>query len=248
MTITTVANTAATTPSFTPTASSAATSPTSSANASGSAAASGATSGAANIASNFDSFLQLLTTQLQNQDPTDPLDTNQFTQELVSFSSVEQQINMNTNLSTLISLQQTAQSTAALNFLGTTVTVNGNSAVLGSGQPNPTWNYALTKPSTVAINVSSATGQLVYSTTQTLQAGNETFTWNGTDSVGNAWPNGTYTVSIAATDASGKTTTVSPQVQGVVTGVDISQSPPTLTVNGQSYTPSQIVQAVRSAN
>ena len=243
MTTTTVANTAATTPAFTPTTSSAATS-----NTSANAAANGSTSGLPNIAGNFDSFLQLLTTQLQNQDPLDPLDTNQFTQELVSFSSVEQQINMNTNLSTLISLQQTAQSTAALNFLGTTVTVNGNAAVLGSGQPNPTWNYTLTKPSTVAINVSSATGQLVYSTAQTLQAGSQTFTWNGTDSVGNAWPNGTYTVSITATDASGKTTTVSPQVQGVVTGVDISQSPPTLTVNGQAYTPSQIVQAVRSAN
>jgi flagellar basal-body rod modification protein FlgD len=248
MTTTTVANTAATNPAFTPTTSSSPTSATSSANTSASAGASGSTSGAANIAGNFDSFLQLLTTQLQNQDPLDPLDTNQFTQELVSFSSVEQQINMNTNLSTLISLQQTAQSTAALNFLGTTVTVNGNSALLGSGQPNPTWNYTLSKPSTVAINVSSSTGQLVYSTTQTLQAGNQTFTWNGTDSVGNAWPAGTYTVSIAATDASGKTTTVSLQVQGVVTGVDISQSPPTLTVNGASYTPSQIVQAVRSAN
>jgi flagellar basal-body rod modification protein FlgD len=246
MTTTTVANTAATNPAFVPTTSS---SPTSaSANSSASAAPSGSTSGAANIAGNFDSFLQLLTTQLQNQDPLDPLDTNQFTQELVSFSSVEQQINMNTNLSTLISLQQTAQSTAALNFLGTTVTVNGNSAQLGSGQSNPTWNYTLGKASTVAINVSSSTGQLVYSTAQTLQAGNQTFTWNGTDSVGNAWPAGTYTVSITATDASGKTTTVSPQVQGVVTGVDISQSPPTLTVNGQSYTPSQIVQAVRSAN
>jgi flagellar basal-body rod modification protein FlgD len=248
MTTTAVANTAATNPAFTPTTSSSATQATSSTNSSASGAASGSTSGVANIASNFDSFLQLLTTQLQNQDPLDPLDTNQFTQELVSFSSVEQQINMNTNLSTLISLQQTAQSTAALNFLGTTVTVNGNSAQLGSGQPNPTWNYTLSKPSTVAINVSSSTGQLVYSTTQTLQAGNQTFTWNGTDSVGNAWPAGTYTVAITATDASGKTTTVSPQVQGMVTGVDISQSPPTLTVNGQSYTPSQIVQAVRGAN
>jgi flagellar basal-body rod modification protein FlgD len=96
MTTTTVANTAATNPAFTPTTSS---SPTSaSANSSASAAASGSTSGAANIAANFDSFLQLLTTQLQNQDPLEPLDTNQFTQELVSFSSVEQQINMNTNL------------------------------------------------------------------------------------------------------------------------------------------------------
>ena len=247
MTMTSVANTAATTASFAPTASAAATSAASSSPASSGSTAN-ATTGAAGIASNFNSFLQLLTTQLKNQDPSDPLDTNQFTQELVSFSSVEQQINMNNNLSTLISLQQTAQSTAALNFLGTTVTVNGNSAMLGSGEPNPTWNYSLTKPSTVAINVSSANGQLVYSTTQTLQAGNQTFTWNGTDSVGNSWPSGTYTVSITATDASGKSTTISPQVQGVVTGVDISGSPPTLTVNGQSYTPSQIVQAVRSAN
>jgi flagellar basal-body rod modification protein FlgD len=247
MTMTSVANTAATTASFAPTANAAATSAASSSSTSSGATAN-ATTGAASIASNFNSFLQLLTTQLQNQDPTDPLDTNQFTQELVSFSSVEQQINMNNNLSTLISLQQTAQSTAALNFLGTTVTVNGNSAMLGSGEPNPTWNYSLTKPSTVAINVSSASGQLVYSTTQTLQAGNQSFTWNGTDSVGNSWPAGTYTVSITATDATGNTTTVSPQVEGVVTGVDISQSPPTLTVNGQSYTPSQIVQAVRSAS
>jgi flagellar basal-body rod modification protein FlgD len=243
MTMTSVANTAATNPSYTPTSSSAAAPATSS-----SGTNANATTGAASIASNFDSFLQLLTTQLQNQDPTDPLDTNQFTQELVSFSSVEQQINMNNNLSTLISLQQTAQSTAALNFLGTTVTVNGNSAALGNGAPNPTWNYTLTKPSTVAINVSSSTGQLVYSTTQTLQAGNQSFTWNGTDSVGNSWPPGTYTVSITATDATGTSTTISPQVEGVVTGVDISQSPPTLTVNGQSYTPSQIVQAVRSAS
>lgn len=134
---------------------SATTSTTSSANSSSSAAANAATNGVANLASDFTSFLQPLTTQLQSQNPLDPLDTNQFTQELVSFTSVEQQINMNANLSTLISLQQTAQSTAALGFLGTAVTVNGNSAQLGSGQPNPTWNYTLTKPSTVTINVSS---------------------------------------------------------------------------------------------
>src|SRR4051812_46250118 len=77
--------------------------------------------GSASIASNFGSFLQLLTTQLKNQNPLDPLDTNQFTQQLVQFASVEQQINMNGQLGTLISLQQTAQVNNALNFLGTTV-------------------------------------------------------------------------------------------------------------------------------
>src|SRR5579863_1500670 len=82
------------------------------------------------IAGNFQSDLQLLTTQLQNQDPLSPLDTNQFTQQLVEFASVEQQINMNTNLQTLISLQQTSDATAAMQYLGADVTINSNAATL----------------------------------------------------------------------------------------------------------------------
>ncbi len=61
------------------------------------------------IASNFTTFLQLLTTQLKNQNPLDPLDTNQFTQQLVQFAQVEQQMKSNDQLSTLISLDKNAQ-------------------------------------------------------------------------------------------------------------------------------------------
>src|SRR5215831_9538197 len=91
-------------------------------------AASGTTGivGSQTIAGNFNTFLQLLTTQLKNQNPLSPLDTNQFTQQLVEFAGVEQQINMNTQLGSLISLQQTAQATNALNFVGAPVAVNGN--------------------------------------------------------------------------------------------------------------------------
>src|ERR1700749_1825902 len=78
------------------------------------------------IAGNFQSFLQLLTTQLQNQNPLSPLDTNQFTQQLVEFAGVQQQINTNSSLQTLVSLQQTAQSTQALQFVGKTAVVSGN--------------------------------------------------------------------------------------------------------------------------
>src|SRR3978361_1657783 len=76
------------------------------------------------IASNFDTFLKLLTTQLKNQNPLDPLDTNQFTQQLRQFASVEQQINMNTQLTTLVSLQKATQTTQAMSFLGATATVD----------------------------------------------------------------------------------------------------------------------------
>src|SRR5262252_5351614 len=100
--------------------------------------------GGATIAGNFNTFLQLLTTQLKNQSPLDPLDTNQFTQQLVQFASVEQQINMNTQLTSLISLQQTAQTTSALGFVGQTVTVDGNTAQLTNGQAS--WTFSSTKP------------------------------------------------------------------------------------------------------
>src|SRR6202041_3392666 len=88
--------------------------------------------GSQQLAGNFNTFLTLLTTQLQNQDPLDPLDTNEFTQQLVEFASVEQQVNMNTNLQTLISMQQTSEATSAMQFIGSNVTVSGNTAALSS--------------------------------------------------------------------------------------------------------------------
>jgi flagellar basal-body rod modification protein FlgD len=199
-----------------------------------------------NIAGNFDQFLQLLTTQLQHQDPLSPLDTNQFTQQLVMFASVEQQINMNTSLSTLISLQQTAQATQALSFLGATVVVGGNTAQLANGQAS--WNYAVSSPATATINVSNASGQLVYSTTQAVQPGTQTFVWNGKNSAGSAMPAGTYTVSITATGANGQAVPVTTQVQGVVSGVNVSANPPTLTINGQAYPLNQITQVISTGS
>src|SRR5512143_3978141 len=104
------------------------------------------------IAGNFDTFLQLLTTQLQNQNPLDPLDTNQFTQELVEFASVGQQVNMNTNIQTLIALQQTTAATAALQLVGSTVTVAGQAASLSNATGSPaTWSVSAAAPATANI-------------------------------------------------------------------------------------------------
>src|ERR1700692_84650 len=97
--------------------------PVSSTVASGSTASTSGLLDNTEIASNFTTFLQLLTTQLQNQDPLSPMDTNQFTQQLVQFASVEQQMKSNDSLSTLVSLQQTAQTTSALALVGATVVV-----------------------------------------------------------------------------------------------------------------------------
>src|ERR1700744_4864479 len=89
------------------------------------------------IAGNFQSFLQLLTTQLQNQNPLSPLDTNQFTQQLVEFAGVQQQIKTNDALTSLVSLQMATATTQALNFVGKTANVAGNTTALANGKA--TW-------------------------------------------------------------------------------------------------------------
>jgi flagellar basal-body rod modification protein FlgD len=196
------------------------------------------TSGAT-LAGNFQTFLTLLTTQLQNQNPLDPLDTNQFTQQLVEFASVEQQLKTNDSLSTLVSLEQTAQSTQALTFVGKTAVVNGNTAALTNSQA--TWELNVPSNSNVNVSIANSSGQTVFSGTYAVNAGNnQPFTWNGQGNDGTQWPDGQYTLTATATDSSGNSVGIATQVQGVVSAVDLTQSPPLLTINGQSYTVNQI--------
>src|ERR1700737_3300603 len=127
------------------------------------------TSGAT-LAGNFQSFLTLLTTQLQNQNPLDPLDTNQFTQQLVEFAGVQQQLNTNDSLATLVSLQQTTQSTQALGFVGKTAVVAGDTAVLSQGRAS--WELNIPSNSNVDISITSSNGQTVCSGTFPANVGN----------------------------------------------------------------------------
>jgi flagellar basal-body rod modification protein FlgD len=186
------------------------------------------------IAGNFTTFLSLLTTQLQNQDPLSPMDTNQFTQQLVEFAQVEQQLKSNDQLGTLVSLQQTAQNTAALDFVGKNVAVAGANAPLTNG--TATWNLSAPKPGTATINIANSAGQNVYSTTQSLNSGTQPFTWNGQDLTGAQWPDGNYTLTISAQDANGQTMTVPTGIEAAVDSADLTQSPPVLSIAGQNYT------------
>ena len=82
----------------------------------------------AKLAENFDTFLQLLTTQLQHQDPLSPMESNEFVAQLVQFSEVEQAIASNKSLEKLIDLQNTNQATAAIGYIGQTVEAAGSGA------------------------------------------------------------------------------------------------------------------------
>lgn len=204
-----------------------------------SSSTSSATSSNGTLAGNFQTFLTLLTTQLQNQNPLDPLDTNQFTQQLVQFAGVEQQLKTNDQLTNLVSLQQTAQSTQALGFVGKTAVVDGSTATMTNKVA--VWDLSVPTASTVHMTIANSTGQNVFAGDFGVNAGNnQPFGWDGKGNDGTQWPDGKYTLTATATDASGNPVAVSTQIQGLVSSVDLTQSPPLLNIGGQTYTVSQI--------
>ena len=205
----------------------------------GSNSGSSGSSTTSGIADNFQTFLTLLTTQLQNQNPLDPLDTNQFTQQLVQFAGVEQQLKTNDQLQSLLTLQQTAQSTQALGFVGKTAVVDGSTANMSNA--SAVWDLNVPKDSTVKISITNSTGQTVYTNSYAVTAGNnQTFGWDGKGTDGTQWPDGKYTLTATGTDNNGQTVGITTGIQGTVSSVDLTQSPPLLTINNQTYTVSQI--------
>jgi flagellar basal-body rod modification protein FlgD len=184
---------------------------------------------AAQLSGNFDTFLTLLTTQLQNQDPTNPMDSNQFTQELVQFSGVEQQINTNSNLQTLISMQQGNAGTAATGYLGKTITVTNGQAALQNGEAD--WSYALGSSAVATtLSVTNSAGQVVYTTPGATAEGQHDFSWNGQNSSGTQLPDGAYTLTVNGTDSTGAAVASAIASEGVVNEVNMTSGTPQLMV------------------
>src|SRR5260221_10668640 len=186
------------------------------------------------IADNFQTFLTLLTTQLQNQNPLDPLDTNQFTQQLVQFAGVEQQLKGNDQLKSLIDIEKSAQATQALVYVGNTVAVDGSKAQFDK---SATWNFQTAKDTSATVTITNSTGQTAYTGSYTLKQGNASFVWDGKGNDGVQWPAGAYTLTATGKDSSGNSVAISTEVQGIVDSVDLTASPPLLSIGGQNDTP-----------
>jgi len=183
------------------------------------AAASASASASAALSSDFDTFLTLLTTQLQNQDPLSPLDSNQFTEQLVQFSQVEQSIATNKNLEDVLSAIADGNSASAVSYLGKDILAEGDAAHLTGGQA--TWNYTLADPAQSAtITVSDSEGKLVFTAQGPTSAGQHEFVWNGQDNSGKALPDGVYHIGVAARNAEAETIAVTTYSTGTVSGVN----------------------------
>jgi flagellar basal-body rod modification protein FlgD len=192
-------------------------------------AASAATRSESQLAANFDTFLLLLTAQLKNQDPLEPMDSNQFTQQLVQFSQVEQQINSNKNLESLIALTKARSSSDAVSYLGKTLTLTDGTAALMGGEA--IWAYSLENDaSTATLYVKNMRGDVVYSAPAETSDGMHSFTWNGVGTGGAALPPGPYHLSVVGKTADGKAIGTRVASQGVISEVDLTGDEPILMI------------------
>jgi len=177
------------------------------------------------LSDNYDTFLILLTAQLQNQDPLAPMDSTQFTQQLVQFSQVEQQIRTNEQLEGLVSQYQAASAGAALSYLGKDAIIEADDTYLAGGEAN--WAYTLPEAATdITIQVRDARGRTVYTEDGERGAGQHLFAWDGTQTVGGTAADGVYSIVVTARDASGEAITPVVNVRETIMGVDFSGATP----------------------
>ena len=192
------------------------------------------------VSSTFDTFLKLLTSQLKNQDPLKPMDSSEFTQQLVMYSQVEQQINTNDNLQKLIDGVQSSQFATSVGYIGKSIEATGAHAGIKDGG-GATWQYNLpsdAKSATLA--VADANGKTVFSQSGETAAGDHSFAWDGKDATGNAMPAGVYTLTISANDPKGQPITATTSISGIVDGVETVDGVQSLLVGGQSFPVSDV--------
>ena len=172
-------------------------------------------------------FLTLLTTQLQNQDPLDPLDSNEFTSQLVQFAEVEQQIFQNSNLETLIDLQEGTQISNLVNFINNTVEYTGQDVNVENSEGRITYNIPNGAVSTT-ISVINEAGVQVFTTDGETQPGVHAFIWDGQNAQGIQQPDGLYRFQVNSQGVNGELLDVFQTAFGRVTGAGVVDGETTL--------------------
>jgi len=196
-----------------------------------------------------DDFLNMLVTQLQYQDPLNPMDSTDFTAQLAQFSSLEQLTNMSDQLKNLAAAQTALNNSQAVAYIGRTVLSEGNATQITDAQAEALQVSLEAPAAEVFVSVYDATGALRSTfSADAMAAGRGTIEWAGTDMDGNALPDGTYWFEVAAVDRAGDEVAASPLSSGRVSGVAFEDGVATLVVNGQSTPMASIVEVVQSAS
>ena len=199
-----------------------------------------------NLNDTYNNFLLLLTKQLQNQDPLNPMDTAQFTQQLVGFSQVEQQIASNKSLERLISLQSSTNAFNAVSFLGNEVAVASDRVSLKDGKAK--FQYEIEHSAGQAVlSVYDSRGQIVLVQEANKGVGSYNVDWNGKDAFGNQLPDGEYRVAVSYADQSGKTYASKITSFGVVDSTEITDGEVKLFVGPVGFSIDKVLKVTKPA-
>ena len=195
-----------------------------------------------------DSFLKLLIAQLQNQDPLQPMDNQQFAVQLATFNSLEQLIGINDKLGNLQTTQGATNQFNAASLIGKTITSNGNTVNEQGGNPAAITYRLSANASRVVVNVQDSSGALVRQMVAGAQsAGDQSVIWDGKDASGKVAPSGLYNFEINAFDLNGKQVQASGRIKGTVTGVRLDGTEPLLEL-GALQVPLSAVTSVSTPN
>ena len=203
----------------------------------------GTSAAVSTLAETFDTFLALLTTQLKNQDPLDPMKSSEFTSQLVQFAGVEQSINTNKKLDQLVQLQTSSQLNSAVSFIGKTVEVISDLLLLKDGAAKISYGLDRNAAQTI-ISITDENGRTVRTVRGETDAGRHEFEWDGRDTNGAEVPDGVYGFSVVSTDGDEETIDTIAASFGRVTGVEVVENAPRLNI-GELGVPFDAVFAVR---
>ncbi len=203
----------------------------------------GTSAAASSLADTFDTFLALLTTQLKNQDPLDPMKSSEFTSQLVEFAGVEQSINANKKLDQLVQLQVSNQLNSAVAFIGKTVEVISDLLLLKDGEAKISYGLDRNAAKTI-ISIVDQNGRVVRTVQGETSAGRHEFEWDGRDANGVQMTDDVYSFSVIATDGDEETIDTIAASFGIVTGVEVVENAPRLNI-GELGVPFDAVFAVR---
>lgn len=189
----------------------------------------------------FTMFLKLLTTQMQNQDPLSPMDTSQYTQQLVQYSQVEQSMAQTSTLKDILSTLGTQNLTQASSLIGRAVEADSNVSGLSSTVPAQ-WNWTAPRDATTIVaTISDASGKVVDTRTVNVTGASGTLGWDGETTSGRQMAEGKYSLAIKALDSSGtEISNTAVKSIGTVTDVQLNNGAILVTVNGNQFDASKL--------
>jgi len=207
------------------------------------AAASAASTTASGSNSSLSSadFLNLLVSELQNQDPLNATSTTDFINQLTSYANFNEQQSINSSMTSLAGSFSSLVTLNSVNYIGHTVEAKADTATLSNG--SATFGYSLSSAtSDVTVSIKDSSGNTVWTGAGTGTAGSNTFTWDGKNSSGAQLADGgQYSIAVTANDSAGNSVFNYSTITGTVTGIDASTSTPALIVNGVSVSASNII-------